>query len=82
MAMYVKTRNAEQCRTHHQKMVMGYGSIDQIIERIKSHKYSKHDQNTTKIEFPGILSNSLFAKINNEKIDEPLVMTNINVKNE
>lgn len=35
MARYVKTRNAEQCRTHHQKMIYGYGTVDGIIKGIQ-----------------------------------------------
>ena len=31
MAEEIKTRNAAQCHTHHQKMVMKYGSIDNVL---------------------------------------------------
>lgn len=35
MARYVKTRNPEQCRTHHQKMIQSYLTADSIIDRIQ-----------------------------------------------
>ena len=31
MAEEIKTRNAAQCHTHRQKMVMKYGSIDNVL---------------------------------------------------
>lgn len=41
MSRYVKTRNAEQCRTHHQKMVQGYKTIDGIINGIREKNMKK-----------------------------------------
>lgn len=32
MSQYVKSKNPEQCRSHHQKMVLKYGSIQGIID--------------------------------------------------
>jgi hypothetical protein len=31
MSRYVKVRNSAQCRSHHQKMIKKYGSIEAII---------------------------------------------------
>lgn len=35
MSEYVKSRTAEQCRSHHQKMIKFHGSIENIIYHIK-----------------------------------------------
>jgi hypothetical protein len=34
MSKKVKTRNAQQCHSHHQKMMKKYGSLDGIIENM------------------------------------------------
>lgn len=31
MSKILKTRNAQQCRSHHQKMIAKYGSIEAIV---------------------------------------------------
>ena len=36
MSFIITTRNAEQCRTHHQKMVKFHGSVDKVISHHKS----------------------------------------------
>lgn len=37
----IKTKTAEQCRTHHQKMVNGYKTTDKIIAHILKKKSKK-----------------------------------------
>jgi len=34
MSKYIKTRNASQCRSHHQKMLLYYKDIPSIISSI------------------------------------------------
>lgn len=31
MSNYIKTRNPEQCRSHHQKMMIKYGTLENIL---------------------------------------------------
>jgi hypothetical protein len=38
MSKYVGTRSHEQCRSHHQKMIKNYGSIETIIQRFQKEK--------------------------------------------
>lgn len=35
MSYLVKTRTADQCRSHHQKMLKYHGNITQILERYR-----------------------------------------------
>jgi len=35
MSKVIKGRNPSQCRSHHQKMLVKYGSIDAIIQNLK-----------------------------------------------
>lgn len=38
MSKKVKTRNAQQCHSHHQKMMKKYGSLFGIIENMNCEK--------------------------------------------
>jgi hypothetical protein len=42
MSNYISMRNPAQCRSHHQKMVSKFGSIDAIIEEFSSLIYPRN----------------------------------------
>ena len=44
MAMDVKTRNADQCRSHHQKIIKYHNSLKDIVEYYKEHIYGQEVQ--------------------------------------
>ena len=46
MAEYVTSKDSFQCRSHHQKMVKKFGSIEGIVENlsITTSKYFKKDK--------------------------------------
>jgi len=35
MSDYITTRTAEQCKSHHQKMIEFYGTIEGVIQRLR-----------------------------------------------
>lgn len=43
ISSHIKTRSPEQCRTHHQKMMLTHKNIKEIINAIKK-KYEARDQ--------------------------------------
>ena len=43
MSEHLQKRDPEQCRSHHQKMSIKYGNIEQIIEKIASLKISGNE---------------------------------------
>ncbi len=38
MSLYLKKRGPDQCRSHHQKMSIKYGNIDEIVKKITEEK--------------------------------------------
>lgn len=44
MAIYIQSRNADQCRSHHQKMQAKYNSLDNIIKNYHKYLGSLHDK--------------------------------------
>lgn len=38
MSRKVKTRSAQQCHSHHQKMIKKHGSIDLVIEFLRKER--------------------------------------------
>ena len=45
MSHHLKKRGPDQCRSHHQKMSIKYGSIEAIIEKITEEKINKVNEN-------------------------------------
>ena len=43
MAIFIGTREAEQCRSHHQKMEKKYSTFYKIIENLRKHFYGTTD---------------------------------------
>ena len=43
MSKSVRTKNATQCRSHHQKMLMHYRTIENIILFLGEEKAEQHD---------------------------------------
>ena len=41
MAIDVKTRTADQCRSHHQKIIKYHNSLRDIVEYYKEHIFGK-----------------------------------------
>ena len=37
MSKLIRTRNPQQCRSHHQKMLIKYGSIDKIVAEFRGN---------------------------------------------
>jgi hypothetical protein len=44
MSKIIKARNPSQCRSHHQKMLVRFGSVDAIIDHFKDLLVKKKDQ--------------------------------------
>ena len=42
MSKFIPSRNSKQCRSHHQKMLLKYGSVDHILEGMKPFIYKKN----------------------------------------
>ena len=43
MSQFLKTRTANQCRSHHQKMLKHYGTIEAIIQEINEKNEEKSE---------------------------------------
>ena len=54
MSKFIRSRNSTQCRSHHQKMLLRYGSVNEIIEGMKEYIYKK---NLDKLERKGLSLN-------------------------
>lgn len=38
MSLFMVSKTPKQCRTHHQKMMIKFGSVEMIIEELSSEK--------------------------------------------
>jgi len=43
MSQFLKKRGPDQCRSHHQKMSIKFGNIDEIVKRITGDKILRID---------------------------------------
>jgi hypothetical protein len=50
MASFINTREAEQCRSHHQKMEKKYQSFYQILLKLRMDFYNTANPDLIKIE--------------------------------
>ena len=44
MSRYIKTRNSNQCRSHHQKMAKRYGSLSEIIAAVEKEEATEREE--------------------------------------
>lgn len=50
MSRYIKTRNSDQCRSHHQKMMKYHRTVPEIIAYIKDLKERYKEGNDQKVD--------------------------------